>query len=78
MLEIPSAWKSILTRFERPEGTTFQLEDDEHLNDVVQWLMARGAKLAAVTPQRGSLEDLFVAAAGVSEERVGLDSYNFV
>jgi ABC-2 type transport system ATP-binding protein len=60
LLEVPVVWRDVLTRIEHPEGTAFLLSDDRRLNDVVQWLIKSGAKLRGVTPQRASLEDLFL------------------
>jgi hypothetical protein len=73
VVEIPTAFREVLTRLEHPEGTAFVLEDDGLLNDVVQWLLRTGAKLRAVTPHRATLEELFMEAAdgvrGKREER---------
>jgi len=71
LLEIPGRWAGLLARAELPEGTTFMLEDDSILNEVVQWLIASGARLAAVTPQRSSLEDFFLAVAEGAAEGAG-------
>jgi ABC-2 type transport system ATP-binding protein len=67
LVEIPRNWRDVLTRSEHPEGTAFLLVDDAILNDVVQWLMRSGARLRAITPQRETLEDLFLAAAGTHD-----------
>jgi ABC-2 type transport system ATP-binding protein len=66
LLEIPPAFAPVLTRFEHPEGTAFLLADESRLNDVVQWLIKSGASLRAVTPQRGRLEELLLAAAAAA------------
>jgi ABC-2 type transport system ATP-binding protein len=63
LLEVPATWRAVLTRAEHPEGTAFVLQDDTRLNEVVQWLLRSGATLRAITPQRSTLEDLFMAAA---------------
>ena len=63
LLEVPATWGEVLTRMEHPEGTAFLLADDTLLTEVVQWLLKNGARLRGVTPQRASLEELFLAAA---------------
>jgi hypothetical protein len=60
LVEVPVAWRSVLSRQEHPEGTSFLLADDARLNDVVQWLLKSGARLRGVTPQRATLEELFL------------------
>ncbi len=69
LVEIPSTWRSTVSRMEHPEGTAFVLADETILNDVIQWLIQQGIGIRAVTPQRASLEELFMAAAsqGTSE-----------
>jgi hypothetical protein len=52
----------MIERTELPEGTAFVLADDGLLNEVTQWLLASGVRLRAVTPQRASLEELFLDA----------------
>ena len=63
LLEVPARWRERVTRFEHPEGTAFVLDDESEINEVVQWLIAAGVKLRAVTPQRQNLEELLLAAA---------------
>ena len=64
LVEVPTIFRDVLRRMEHPEGTAFLLSDDTRLNDVVQWLLKSGARLRGVTPQRASLEELFLEAAG--------------
>jgi len=63
MLEIPPTWKQVLTRHEHADGTAFMLGDAARLDELVQWLMQKGVRLRAVTPQRSSLEELLLEAA---------------
>jgi ABC-2 type transport system ATP-binding protein len=63
VVEIPPVWRATLVRHEHADGTAFLLSDPAALDDVVQWLMRHGIGLRAVTPQRASLEELFMAAA---------------
>jgi ABC-2 type transport system ATP-binding protein len=77
LLEIPVVWRDVLTRMEHPEGTAFLLADDKRLNDVVQWLLKSGARLRGVTPQRATLEDLFLEVAGSSSAaHAGSDAHD--
>jgi hypothetical protein len=39
------------------------LLDEPRLAEVLQWLMGAGAEVRAVTPQRATLEELFMATA---------------
>ena len=61
-----------LTRHDRPNETALLLEDDTRLNEALAWLLRSGAEIRAVTPQRATLEELFLATAGgASGETVG-------
>ena len=63
LVAIPPRWHGCIERLELPEGTTFVLNDEREVNDVLAWLLGTGATLRAVTPQRASLEDFFLAVA---------------
>jgi ABC-2 type transport system ATP-binding protein len=69
LLEIPPQWRDLLSRSEHAEGTVFLLDDDSRVNEVVQWLLRNGTVLRAVTPQRASLEELFLATAATEPAR---------
>ncbi len=71
LLEIPAPWRSVLTRSEHADGTAFMLTDGSQLDAVVGWLMKNGVGMRAVTPQRASLEDLFLSAAGARTGNAG-------
>jgi ABC-2 type transport system ATP-binding protein len=71
VLEVPARWRDSLARFELPEGTTFVLDEEKFLNDVLAWLVATGAAVRAVTPQRASLEEFFLS---VAESQSGSDA----
>jgi len=58
-----------LSRIERPAETAFVLEQGERLDEVLRWLIEAGVRVRAVTPQRSSLEDLYVQAAQSGIER---------
>jgi ABC-2 type transport system ATP-binding protein len=62
VLELPARLEEHLERRERPDGTAFVLDDERLLNDALGWLMAHGVTLRAVTPQRATLEQLFLEA----------------
>jgi ABC-2 type transport system ATP-binding protein len=59
-----------LTRHDRPNETVFLLDDDTRLNEALAWLLRSGAEIRAVTPQRATLEELFLATAdGAAQEQ---------
>jgi ABC-2 type transport system ATP-binding protein len=62
-LPVVPALASVLTRRDRPYETAFVLQDDTRLNETLTWLLHSGAQVRAVTPQRVSLEELFMATA---------------
>jgi len=63
LLETPPRWRAHLSRVEHPEGTAFVLADAGLVDEVVGWLHSNGVRLRAITPQRATLEELFMAAA---------------
>jgi ABC-2 type transport system ATP-binding protein len=63
VLEMPREWQELLVRRDSAHETVLALETGEHVNEVLAWLLAAGVAVRAVTPQRSSLEDLFLAAA---------------
>ena len=63
LLELPVAWRECLTRSQRTGETYFTLTDASQLQAVLGWLVGRGVEVRAVTPQRNTLEELFMAAA---------------
>jgi len=63
LLEIPPRWSGVLTRRERPDGTTLTLDDAAQLDECLKWLLSAGVGVRAVTPQRATLEDLFLTVA---------------
>jgi ABC-2 type transport system ATP-binding protein len=74
LLEAPAAWRAALTRTERAEETVFVLEVEEFLGEVLQWLLYHGVELRAVTPQRATLEELFLATAEARPEEGGREA----
>ncbi len=64
LIEIPPAWRDQLSRQERAHETVFVLEPSQALNDVLQWLLRHGVRIHSVNPQRSSLEESFLNAAG--------------
>ena len=62
-LEPPAVLASHLENRQHPHETILALDDESLLRDVLAWLMAQGADVRAVTPQRATLEELFMAAA---------------
>jgi ABC-2 type transport system ATP-binding protein len=62
LLEVPPVLRGV-KRVDRPNETAFQLEDDTRLNETLTWLLGCGVEIRAVTPQRATLEELFMATA---------------
>jgi ABC-2 type transport system ATP-binding protein len=60
LLEFPPAWRGRVRRTEHPDGTALLLDDTRLLDELLPWLIARGVRVRAVTPQRASLEDLLL------------------
>ncbi|HKQ58656.1 MAG TPA: ABC transporter ATP-binding protein [Candidatus Eisenbacteria bacterium] len=67
--EIAPDLRHVLERRDHAHETVFLLDDDSRLNHVIGLLIHAGALVRAVTPQRASLEDLFLAAAGAAADR---------
>jgi len=66
VLEIPPAFASIVERHDQPHETVFEVSDDSRLGEVIEWLIGQRVALRAVTPQRATLEELFMATAAGS------------
>ncbi len=73
LLEVVPELREVMRRQDHAHETVFLLEDDARLNEAVDWLLRRGAQLRAVTPQRTSLEDLFLAATEPRAEAPAAD-----
>ncbi|MFI5371754.1 MAG: ABC transporter ATP-binding protein [Candidatus Eisenbacteria bacterium] len=63
MLEVPATLAPVLQRIERVQETVFRLSDDSRQQETLAWLVSQRVEIMAVTPQRASLEQLFMAAA---------------
>jgi ABC-2 type transport system ATP-binding protein len=63
-VELPAAWGGSVTITKRPGESVFTLADEARLQEVLAFLVQHGIRVRAVTPQRGTLEELFMAAAG--------------
>jgi ABC-2 type transport system ATP-binding protein len=68
-LELPAEWTACVTRGERAGDTVFSLSDPSRLQEVLAGLVARRVEVREVTPQRSTLEQLFMAAAESSAIR---------
>ena len=64
-LEVPGPFRAELERRAHPHETVFTLRDEPRLPEVLGWLLSAGVSVHAVTPQRATLEDLFLTAAEV-------------
>jgi ABC-2 type transport system ATP-binding protein len=60
---VPGQPRGAVERRERPFETVFVLADDTRLNATLASLLQARAEIRAVTPQRATLEELFMAAA---------------
>ena len=69
LLELPQHWAGLVSRTQRAGESVFRLEEETQLRDVLGWLLRAGVQVRAVTPQRSSLETLFMAAAEAERER---------
>jgi ABC-2 type transport system ATP-binding protein len=69
LLEVPPGWAGLVSRTQRADESVFRLEDEARLGDVLGWLLRAGVQVRAVTPQRPTLETLFMAAAQAERER---------
>ena len=69
LLEIPQHWADLVSRTQRADESVFRIEDEARLADVLRWLLQAGVQVRAVTPQRPTLETLFMAAAEAEHER---------
>ncbi len=63
LVEMPARFRGTLSRTEHPEGTTFVVERESDLTAVLGWLLDTGITIRAVTPQRATLEEFFMAVA---------------
>lgn len=63
LLELPSPLAGVLERRETSGDTVFTLHDPSRQQEALAWLVSRGVEVRSVTPVRGTLEDLFMAAA---------------
>jgi ABC-2 type transport system ATP-binding protein len=63
VFELPAAWRGLIERHDLPDGVEFTLQDSARLDEVLARLLAAGVQVRAVTPQRATLEELFMATA---------------
>ncbi len=68
LLQVPPPLERLLERVEHPGETALVLRAAERLNQVLEWLIGSGVRIRAVTPQRASLEELYIEAAQASGE----------
>jgi ABC-2 type transport system ATP-binding protein len=67
-LEIAPELQGVLERRDRPHESLFVLGDDARLDETLAWLLRHGVQIRAVTPQRATLEELFLATAAAAGE----------
>jgi ABC-2 type transport system ATP-binding protein len=66
VIELPADWNGLLKRYERPGESIFTLRDESRLQEVLAYFVQARVVIRAVTPQRSTLEELFMAAAAGS------------
>jgi len=72
-VEMPASWSGRVSRTERSGESIFVVNDEKMLQPVLAHLVQGRATISAVTPLRGSLEELFMATAGDSAIRAGAE-----
>jgi ABC-2 type transport system ATP-binding protein len=68
LLDVPPQWSGRLSRLQRPGETILTATEPAIVQEVIVWLVRRNARVIAVTPQRSSLEDLFMATARQAQD----------
>ncbi|MFM8559360.1 MAG: ABC transporter ATP-binding protein, partial [bacterium] len=63
VLELPAALDGVLERRTSAGDTVFTLHDPARQQEALAWLVAQRVEVRSVIPVRGTLEDLFMAAA---------------
>ncbi len=63
IFERPASWAETVTRRDGPEVTEFVVHDAGRLDEVIEVLVRHRVSIHAVTPERATLESLFLEAA---------------
>ncbi len=63
VVEMPPHLVGQVSRTERAGETVFRVEEEARLQEALAWLLRAGVEVRAVTPQRPTLEALFMEAA---------------
>lgn len=63
VVELPATLQGVLERRTSGGDTVFTLHDPTRQQEAIAWLVAQRLEIRSVTPVRGTLEDLFMAAA---------------
>ncbi|NOT32568.1 MAG: ABC transporter ATP-binding protein [Candidatus Eisenbacteria bacterium] len=63
MIELPLPLAGVLSRRDVGGETRFVLSDESRTHEVLAWLQSEGLTIRALTPQRPSLEEMFMATA---------------
>ncbi len=69
LLELPPSLAGVLQRTSSLDESVFTLTEPARLQEVLAWLVQQRVEVLAVVPQRGTLEQLFMAAAESSAIR---------
>jgi ABC-2 type transport system ATP-binding protein len=68
LLDVTPELSDVVERLDQSHDTVFMLHDDTRLDQTIEWLLRKGARIRSVTPQRTSLEDLLVATVNAHGE----------
>jgi ABC-2 type transport system ATP-binding protein len=63
LLELPPPWSGRVERLPHAVETVLRVDGADLAQEVLRWVVERNARVLAVEPQRGTLEDLFIATA---------------
>ena len=63
VVEFPSAWHGCVAMARRNDESVLTLTDETQLQPLLALRVQKGVEVRAVSPQRATLEELFMAAA---------------
>ncbi len=66
LVALPPAWAQVVERRDHRDEIEFNVQDASILDELLGWALRSGLRILAVTPQRQSLEALFMTAAATS------------
>jgi ABC-2 type transport system ATP-binding protein len=66
IVALPAAWGALVERRDRAGEIELITSETAMVDEVLKWALHSGLRVLAVTPQRASLEELFMAAAATA------------